>query len=184
MSEVIAALVGVLATAAIGFFIYLYKSTITYEIVSLSKKFQIEGDDLVLSDDWKGIEICLEIIVFRNIGRTDVENFIAHVDRTPEILGFEVSSTDTLSKEMISVQNVGTSLEVSTPKFPRGEKIEIEVSYKGPGGGRSYREIKGGGGKYRIKRKRQSDIENNSSSVILNWFLIGVLVLIFFRDKF
>lgn len=151
-TEVLATIVGVAITAFIGAVVYFYRSTITFEITSISEDLAVDGDKIRKSDAWNAIKLTLERITFKNVGLVDLEAVKLHVDRTPELLSSRVNDTTSLSKAAVELTSVGDQLEVRIPHFPRSEEISIEISYLSHGGG-PLRDVKGAGGRYKVQKK-------------------------------
>lgn len=150
--EMQATIAGVLLTALLTVMVYFYRSTITYEILSITTKLKIAGNTVVSSSERDGFNLITERITFKNVGFLDVDAVQLHIDNTPKPISIKVSESDSLSKSSIQFTNVNDQLEVSLATFPRGEQIVIEFAYIGYIGS-EYRDVKGAGGKYKIQRK-------------------------------
>ena len=182
--EVIATIVGVVLTGVLGLIVYNYRSVVTYEIISLSQKFEMTDAGLVISKDGLGSTLHLERITIKNRGLTDISSFSFHLDRTPALLWSAVTSTTSLSKNIVNLNSSQDSLVVETPTFPRGEACVIELAYRGIGGGSEYRDAKSGGGKYKIERQQIYESGRHGMFTGIGWaFATGVAMWIIFRGK-
>ncbi len=143
---VIASILGVVLTAALGLIVYQYRALVTYKTNNIDLNLDIENNELVLSDQGLSISVCtLEII---NRGFINIDNFEFHSDIIYDLIGSQVDKTTTVAKGAISIEQNGKALVIACKSLPRRETLNINLMFRGRN---MLWDARGNGPKYTIK---------------------------------
>ena len=121
--EMQATIAGVLLTALLTVMVYFYRSTITYEILSITTKLKIAGNTVVSSSERDGFNLITERITFKNVGFLDVDAVQLHIDNTPKPISIKVSESDSLSNRRSNLQTSMINLRLASLHFLEVSKL-------------------------------------------------------------
>jgi hypothetical protein len=176
---------GFAGPALIALGVYLYRSVIAYEFVSLSQQFFIVEGQISLVDEAPPFtfatrtNINLERLTVQNVGLKNLKSITLHLEHTQPLFDRTVKSTKSIGKGTVHFANEGDDLLIRIDELPRHEQVVLEFSNLGVYLG-EMRDLKGSSGSYRVVRRMHFEVARQIVlwSVLINaaFFILAVSV--------
>jgi hypothetical protein len=170
VSEIVAAIVGALSTAAIAYIAFQYRAKIGSELTYFSA--EAEGSSGILISPYASKHIGLTRVRLVNVGLRHLSNVELHLDRTNEVFSSSIV-TSSVSENSIIVSPSEDYVSIKISEFPIAERIDVIIAQCGwpPMPGRS---VRGAGGSYKVVDLKRYEVFKKSLGD-MGWIFAALL---------
>ena len=151
--QIYATLGGIAITALIGFVVFLYRPTVTTQLLSLQHSIGLKELGLSAKSEFLIPKIQMERITIRNAGWRAIAPFAIHLEGTKFPFDYRVAFTSSLSKTSVKLNEIENHLEIYLDNLPIGEKVVVEIASSNGGYGGEWRNFRSSSGSFRVVRE-------------------------------